>query len=220
MNDLPINSANKCKILNEILTILEKKFPNPTSDLMHCSPFELLIATILSAQCTDKQVNSVTPKLFNEYPTPDFLAIAHADSIENIIKPVGFYKIKTKNIINTAKYLVEKHNSQVPLTMNELIKLPGVGRKTANCVLSTYSKPEGIVVDTHVTRITNLLGIVDEKKPDKIEVNLMEIVERKYWGTFAHYMIKHGRATCVARTPHCFECDVNLYCNYFVKRKL
>ena len=180
MNESPINSKNKKNITKKIILALKQKYPNAKTDLLHNSPFELLIATMLSAQCTDKRVNMVIPYLFEKYPTADALAIASNEDVENIIKSVGFYKNKAKNIINASEYIVQKFNSKVPLKMEYLVTLPGVGRKTANCVLGNYSKPEGIVVDTHVIRIANLLGLVSNKNAEKIELELMNIIEKKY----------------------------------------
>jgi len=174
-----LTSNNHKKKAKQIITILSKIFPLAKTDLTHNSPFQLLVATMLSAQCTDKRVNIVTPNLFSKYPTTDSLANATTDDVESIIKSTGFYKNKTKNIIQTARQIVEKHNSIVPLVMDELTSLPGVGRKTANCVIGNYAEAVGIVVDTHVIRITNLLGLVKTKNAEKIEDELMTIIEKK-----------------------------------------
>ena len=162
----------------KIISLLEKKYPNPTTDLLHNSPFELLIATILSAQCTDKQVNAVTPSLFSKYPDAESLSQANLLEIETIIKSTGFYHNKAKFIIGCAKSISDRYYGVVPLTMEQLLTLSGVGRKTANCVLSIYSQPEGIVVDTHIIRLTRLLGLVSCLEASKIELELMKIVER------------------------------------------
>jgi len=204
----------------KIIKILESIYTDAKTDLIHSSPFELLIATMLSAQCTDKRVNIVTPLLFAKYPTGNDLAIADASDVESIIMSTGFYKNKTKNIIGTSKMLISNFNSCVPSTMQELITLPGVGRKTANCVLGTYFEPQGIVVDTHVIRITNLLGITNTKNADHIEEQLIEIVPKNYWSKFAHLLIRHGRNICIARRPKCSECVVNKYCNTYTGSKL
>jgi len=206
---------SKKNIITKIIEILETIYPDAKTDLYHSSPYELLIATMLSAQCTDKRVNMVTPVLFSKYPTPEALSIANISDIEDIIMTTGFYKNKTKNIIETSKKLVNNFNSVVPQTMDELTSLPGVGRKTANCVLGNYFEPQGIVVDTHIIRITNLIGIVRTKNAEKIEKQLITIVPKKYWVIFTHLLINHGRAICVARRPKCPQCSINKYCEYY-----
>ena len=206
---------SKKNIITKIIEILETIYPDAKTDLYHSSPYELLIATMLSAQCTDKRVNMVTPVLFSKYPTPEALSIANISDIEDIIMTTGFYKNKTKNIIETSKKLVNDFNSVVPQTMDELTSLPGVGRKTANCVLGNYFEPQGIVVDTHIIRITNLIGIVRTKNAEKIEKQLITIVPKKYWVIFTHLLINHGRAICVARRPKCPQCSINKYCEYY-----
>lgn len=203
------------KRIAKIMEILEKEYPNVKSDLINTSPFQLLIATILSAQCTDKRVNMVTPKLFSEYPTAKELANAENEDVEEIIFSTGFYKNKAKNIISCSNYLLENHSGEVPSTMEELVKLPGVGRKTANCVLGNYFEPEGIVVDTHVIRITNLLGFVKTRNAEAIERYLMKIIDKKYWVNSTHYFIRLGRAVCIARRPKCSECKIKQYCNNY-----
>jgi endonuclease-3 len=204
------------ELIIKIIKKLSKKYPNVSTDLTHKSPFELLIATILSAQCTDKRVNMVTPELFSKYPNPSALASATLEDVEKIIYSTGFYKNKAKNIINCANELMTKHLGKVPSKIEELTGLSGVGRKTANCVMGYYFKAEGIVVDTHVIRITNLLGIVKTKDAEKIERKLMEIIPKKYWVNFTHYLIKYGREICVARHPKCSECEIKKYCRTFI----
>jgi len=211
--------ANSNNII-KIIKILESIYTDAKTDLIHRSPFELLITTMLSAQCTDKRVNIVSPNLFSKYPTPNELAIADSTDVENIIMSTGFYKNKTKNIIATSQILVTKFESIVPSTMQELTSLPGVGRKTANCVLGTYFEPQGIVVDTHVIRITNLLGITNTKNAEHIEKQLIDIVPRNYWGKFDHLLIRHGRNICIARRPKCLDCHINKYCSVYTERKL
>ncbi len=198
--------------IRKIIKILEVEYPNVTTDLTHKSAFELLIATMLSAQCTDKRVNIVTPNLFEKFPTAESLANADYSTIEEIIFSTGFYKNKAKNIVNCSQELVELYDGEVPPTMEKLVKLPGVGRKTANCVLGNYFKPVGVVVDTHVIRITNLLEFVKTKNAEIIERYLIEIVPKKYWVNFTHYMIRLGRAICVAHRPKCLECKISTYC--------
>jgi endonuclease-3 len=203
-------------LIIKIIKKLSKKYPNVTTDLTHKSPFELLIATMLSAQCTDKRVNMVTPELFTKYPNPSALALATLEDVEKIIYSTGFYKNKAKNIVNCANELITKYSGEVPSKMEELVGLSGVGRKTANCVMGYYFEAEGIVVDTHVIRITNLLGIVKTKDAEKIEKELMVIIPKKYWVNFTHYLIKYGRETCIARHPKCSECEINKYCRAFI----
>jgi len=209
-----ISKANK---IIKIIKILEPIYPNVKTDLIHFSPFELLIATILSAQCTDKRVNMVTPVLFSKYPSPETLAIAGSLDVENIIMTTGFYKNKTKNIIAASEMLVNNFNCVVPSSMDELTSLPGVGRKTANCVLGTYFEPQGIVVDTHIIRISNLLGVVETKNAEKIEKQLMDVVPKKYWAKFSHLFIKHGRNICIARRPKCSKCPISKHCEAYIK---
>ena len=207
-------TSNKIK---NIIQILAEKYPNVKTDLEHKSPFQLLIATILSAQCTDKRVNMVTPTLFAAYPTVYEFAKAKQEDLEQLIFTTGFYKNKAKNIIACSQIIVEKFNGEVPSKMSDLLELSGVGRKTANCVLGNYFEPEGIVVDTHVIRITNLLGLVNTKNADKIEKELMQIVPKKHWVNFTHYLIRFGRETCVARRPKCSQCEINSYCEHYSK---
>ena len=224
MNNKQINSKqeksshSKQKNVNKIIQILAKKYPNVRTDLNHYSPFELLIATILSAQCTDKRVNIVTPALFAAFSNVYEFAKAKQEEIEQLIFTTGFYKNKAKNIIACSQMLVEKYNGEVPSQMSELIELPGVGRKTANCVLGNYFEPAGIVVDTHVIRITNLLGIVNTKNAEKIEKELMAIIPKKHWVNFTHYLIRLGRETCIARHPKCSQCEINSYCESYSKK--
>jgi len=191
----------------EIYRRLTKAFPDAHCELNHENPFQLLIATILSAQCTDVRVNMVTPLLFKTYPNPEKLALAEQLSVEEIIRSTGFYKNKAKNIIGCAQALVSSHKGQVPQSIEELAALPGVGRKTANVVLSNcFDINEGVVVDTHVKRISGLLGLTKEETPEKIEVDLMKLFPQKDCGMLSHLMIFHGRRTCIARRPQCDLC--------------
>ncbi len=181
--------------------------------LVHDNPLELLVATILSAQCTDERVNMVTPELFERYRTAEDYANADPERFGEEIKSTGFYRNKTRSIIGMAQGLVERHGGRVPRTMDDLVKLPGVGRKTANVVLGTaFGLNEGVVVDTHVKRISKRLGLTEQTDPDKIEQDLMRIVPRKDWTDFAHILIHHGRQICIARTPKCEICPVNMLC--------
>ena len=184
----------------------------------HCardfkSPFQLLIATILSAQCTDKRVNMVTPALFKRYPTPGALAAAKTGELEEMIKSTGFFRNKSKSLIGMATGIDEKHDGKVPETMDELVHLPGVGRKTANVVLgNAFDKNEGVVVDTHVTRVSRRLGLTKQTDAVKIEKDLMKLFPRDQWTMLSHLMIEHGRTICEARRPKCEECFLNDVC--------
>ncbi|OFZ20726.1 MAG: endonuclease III [Bdellovibrionales bacterium RIFOXYA1_FULL_36_14] len=204
---------NKKKASLQILEILRALYPDAKCELLFKNNFELLIATILSAQCTDVTVNKVTPPLFDNYPSPDLLAKASLQNLEEIIKPTGFYKNKAKNILATSQILVKQYASQVPNDMNELIKLPGVGRKTANVVLSNgYGINAGIVVDTHVKRISKLLKLTASDDPILIENDLISLFPKQYWGILSHLLIAHGRKICSARKPKCSNCPLNRYC--------
>ena len=203
---------NSSKI-KEMVEILKKEYPHAKTELKHSNPFELLIATILSAQTKDTTINKITPILFKKYPTPQKLAEADLKDVEKIIKPTGFYKIKAKNIIETAKILVEKFGGKVPDNMEDLLKLKGVARKTANVVLSNaFNKNEGIVVDTHVKRISYRIGLSDNKDPLKIEQDLMKLFDRDDWGFLSNALILHGRYICDAKKPKCDRCKISRYC--------
>ena len=197
---------------NEILRILEKEYPNVKIQLNYTTPFELLVATILSSQCTDERVNQVTSKLFLKYKTPqDYLNAPDAE-LENDIFSTGYYKAKTKKIKETAKMILEDFDGEVPNTMENLIKLPGVGRKTANVILGHIFNVPAIVVDTHVIRLSNRLGWVNTKNAEKIEKELMNLIPRDKWVIFTHYIINHGRKVCTARNPKCDSCAINHLC--------
>ena len=192
---------------------LEKEYPDAECALVHKNPFELAVATVLSAQCTDEMVNKVTPKLFHRYPTPEKLARARRPSVETLIHSTGFFRNKAKNIQGLAKAVVENHGGEIPQTMDELLALPGVARKTANVVLGVaFQKAVGVVVDTHVNRITNLLGLTEQHDPKKIERDLMEILPQRHWIAFSHLMIWHGRKVCIARRPRCEACILRDRC--------
>ena len=191
----------------EVLKRLDAKYPDAHCELDHETPFQLLIATILSAQCTDVRVNMVTPVLFKQYPTPKKLAQAEQSDVEEIIRSTGFYKAKAKNIIGCAQGLIDHHKGEVPRTIEELAALPGVGRKTANVVLGNcFNINEGVVVDTHVRRISNLLGLTKHQDPEKIEQDLMKLFPQDMWCQSSHLLIFHGRRTCIARRPQCDLC--------------
>jgi endonuclease-3 len=198
-----------------IIKKLKDKYGELECFLTHKNAFELLCAVCLSAQCTDDRVNMVTPGLFKAYPAPRNLAEANLKDVEKIIKSCGFYKNKAKNLIKMAQSLVIEHDSQVPDRMDKLVKLAGVGRKTANVVLGNwFKKSEGVVVDTHVKRLVNLLGLTNKNDPVKIEQDLNILVPKKYWDNFSLWLIAHGRETCVARRPSCSRCLIKKYCNY------
>jgi endonuclease-3 len=196
-----------------ILTGLKKAYPEAQCALEHADAWQLLVATILSAQCTDVRVNMVTPALFEAYPGPATMARARQSDIEAIIKSTGFFRNKAKNLIAMAQALVAGHSGHVPRTMAELHALPGVGRKTANVVLgNAYGINEGITVDTHVARITRLLRLTRHEDPVKIEQDLMGLVPREDWTLVSHLLISHGRAICIARRPRCGQCVIASLC--------
>ena len=197
----------------KIVARLEQAYPGAKCALRHENPLELLVATILSAQCTDARVNMVTPALFAKYKTARDYAAANPATFEQEIRSTGFFRNKTRSILGMAQALVERHGGNVPATMEDLTALPGVGRKTANVVLgNAYGKNEGIVVDTHVQRIAGLLKLTRQQTPEKIERDLMDLVPRDKWTLFSHLLILHGRAVCVARRPKCETCVVNRWC--------
>ncbi|MGH2363064.1 MAG: endonuclease III [Chloroflexota bacterium] len=197
----------------EIITQLKQTYPDARCALDHRTPFELLVATILSAQCTDTRVNLTTPALFRAYPTPAALAGADPDRVVDLIRPTGFFNNKTRSIQGAARVLAEQFDSTVPRTMSELLTLPGVARKTANVVLGTaYGLNEGVVVDTHVGRIARRLGLTPQDDPVKVEQDLMSLVPRPEWTLFAHLLIFHGRQCCTAQRPRCGSCSVAELC--------
>jgi endonuclease-3 len=197
---------------DKIRKILREMYPEVKTQLFHQNPFELLVATILSAQCTDKQVNQVTPVLFKRLKTPADFVAAPRKTIEKLIRPTGFFHNKAKNIKNCAKVLVDRHSGQIPQTLEEMVKLPGVGRKTANVVLGAAFGIPGVVVDTHVARISNRLGLTENKDPVKIEFDLMNIIPEKDWNDFCLRLIFFGRSTCTARKPKCPHCPLKDLC--------
>ncbi|MFH1282791.1 MAG: endonuclease III [bacterium] len=207
-----MNLKEKTKIIVELLL---KKYPEAKTALSHENPLELLVATILSAQCTDERVNIVTKDLFKKYKTASDYAKANISIFENDIHSTGFYKNKAKNIINSTKIIEAKFNGKVPKTMEELVTLPGIGRKTANVVLgSAYGIISGIVVDTHVSRLSQRIGLTKNANPEKIELDLMDLLPKEHWIKFSHLLILHGRAICNAKKPKCKECMLLKLCNY------
>ncbi len=203
---------SKKKRALEIIKGLEKKFPEAQIELNFQNPIQLVVATILSAQCTDKRVNMVTPALFKKYKTEKDFANANVKTFEKEIHSTGFYRAKTKNIIGCMKGIIKHFGGKVPNRMEDLITLPGIGRKTANVVLGNIFGIPGLVVDTHMRRIANRLGLTNKQDPGKIEFELNEIVPKKDWTLFSHLIIWHGRRTCFARKPKCTDCIVNTLC--------
>ena len=201
------------KRVREVIRRLKRAYPDAKTSLNHTNPFELLIATILSAQCTDERVNIVTADLFRKYHKPDDYLKVPARELEKDIQSTGFFRNKTKSIQGTSKMLTEEFGGEVPHTMDELLELPGVARKTANVVLgNAFGIKAGVVVDTHVTRLSHRLGFTQEKTAEKIERELIPIVPKKDWVIFPHLMIFHGRKICKARNPLCAECVVEKQC--------
>lgn len=204
--------------VKKIIKLLRKEYPSPQTALHYRTPFELLIATILAAQCTDERVNKVTPGLFKKYPAVENFARARQEELEKEIRSTGFFRNKARNIIALSAKLVEEYGGKVPDSMEELIKLPGVARKTANIVLaSAYKKAEGIAVDTHVKRLAGRLGLSQQTQPEKIEKDLMAIVPRADWLDFNFLFVEHGRKICQAKKPRCLECVLKELCPSFGK---
>ena len=197
----------------EIYKRLNKTYPNAKCALTHKSVWELLVATILSAQCTDKRVNIVTPPLFKRYKTVKDFAEADISELENHVRSTGFFRNKAKNIKGAAQKIIKDFNGIVPDSMEKLITIPGIARKSANVLLYVwYGKNEGVVVDTHVKRITIRLGLTDKKTPEKIEKDLIKLFPKNDWGRLAYYLVEHGRALCKAPTPKCIECALKDIC--------
>ncbi len=220
----PVASASRIKLkkkdytsparLAKIFAGLDELFPHAECALKHSNAFELLVATILSAQCTDERVNKVTPNLFAKYPTPRDFAAVQQEVLEQDIKSTGFFRNKARNIIGAAKKIVAEFGGEVPRTMEELLTLPGVARKTANVVLGTgYGIASGLVVDTHVFRIAHRLKLTNSKTPEKVEQDLMKIIPRERWISFSHQVIWFGRKICVARKPLCPSCPLEPICD-------
>lgn len=205
---------NRAEQAAQVARILKETYPVAECALVHKSPYELVVATILSAQCTDARVNMTTPALFKKYPTARHLADSTQEDVERIVKPLGFFRAKATNIRGMAKALVEEHGGELPRTLDAMVKLPGVGRKTANVVLGVaFGMPTGVVVDTHVRRLTNLIGLVGSKDPVKIEQELVKLLPPEEWIDFSHRLIHHGRKICIARRPKCPECPLLPVCD-------
>ena len=202
----------------KIVEILKKYYPDAQCSLDFKTPFELVVATILSAQCTDERVNKTTPNIFNKYSTPEDFANIDIEELENLIHPCGFYKNKAKNIKACSQKIISDFNGNVPETAEELISLPGVGRNTANVVmLEAFTIAQGIAVDTHAKRISNRIGLSSQSEPEKIEQDLLNIFPKEHLKDINHLFVWHGRKTCDSRKPRCGECSVKNYCKY-IKR--
>ena len=201
-----------------ILDKLEENYPDAECALVHQNVYQLIVAVALSAQTTDKSVNLITPNLFDKYPTVADLAVADVSEVEDCIRRIGMYKTKAKNIVGMAKALVEKHGGQVPEDYDALVALPGVGRKTANVVLSVGFGHQRIAVDTHVFRVANRIGLVAEKDVLKTELSLMDRIPEERWSKTHHSLIFHGRQCCDARKPKCEECSISQWCEEYNKR--
>jgi endonuclease-3 len=207
------SKAAKAERAGAILQRLTREYPDARCALDHADAYQLLVATILSAQCTDARVNLVTPAFFARYPSPEALAQADRAEVEEIIRPTGFFRNKTRSLIGMAQALVADHGGEVPRTMEQLRDLPGVGRKTANVVLgNAYGINEGVTVDTHVTRLSRLLGLTRHDDPVKIEQDLMGLFPRRDWALSSHLLNFHGRQVCIARRPRCPECVLAELC--------
>jgi endonuclease III len=197
----------------ELYRLIRERHSDAHCELEHENPFQLIVATVLSAQSTDVMVNKITPELFERWPGPAELAKAEPSQVEQVLSKIGMFRQKTKNVIGLSKLLMEQHDGQVPRTLDQLVKLPGVGRKTANVVLGVaFGQPEGVVVDTHVQRISQRLGLTRHDEPIEIEQDLMKLFERKLWDPLSHTLIFHGRRICTARKPACAACPVQKKC--------
>lgn len=204
----------------ELIKILKDYYPDATCSLDFNTPFELVVAVMLSAQCTDERVNKTTPKLFERCKTIQDFANIDINELEEIIHPCGFYKNKAKNIKLCAKQVLENFNGEVPQTMNELMSLAGIGRKSANVImLEVFKNPQGIAVDTHAKRISNLIGLSSQKEPEKIEQDLLKIFPKEYLKDINHLLVWHGRNTCIARKPKCETCPIKNFCNNYLNNK-
>jgi endonuclease III len=200
--------------VQEILKRLDATYPNVTCALQHTSAWELLVATILSAQCTDERVNKTTPELFRKYPTVEAFAALRPEQLEPDIRSTGFFRNKSKSVVGAAKRIISDFGGQVPSEMEQLLTLPGVARKTANVVLGTwFHKNDGVVVDTHVYRVSRRLELTTNTDPNKIEQDLMRIIPRERWTSFSHQLIWHGRRLCTARSPKCVDCPLENLCH-------
>ena len=208
-----MNKNTAIEIVKELLNM----YPDAKCSLDFDTPFEMLVAVCLSAQCTDDRVNKTTPSIFSKYRTPNDFANADLKELEELVHPCGFYKNKSKNLKAAGEVIVSNFNGNVPKTMEELITIPGVGRKSANVImLEAFNDPQGIAVDTHCKRISNRLGFSSESEPSKIEQDLCSYIPKKYWKDINHILIWHGRNVCTSRNPKCKKCNLNKYCKYYM----
>ena len=205
-------SSDHRKRFREIAKTLQRTMQHPKVELDHRSPWELLVATILSAQCTDQRVNQVTPSLFQRYRTPPEMAAANLSELEQLIRSTGFFKNKAKNLVACGKAVTERFGGQVPRTMEELTALPGVGRKTANVILGNAFGQPSVIVDTHVKRVAKRLGLTRSDNPDLVEQDLQQIIPKSEWTAFSQRLLLHGRYVCLARRPHCHTCQIYRHC--------
>ena len=209
------------KVAIEIVEKLKKYYPDATCSLDFKTPFQMVIAVMLSAQCTDERVNKTTPELFEKYGTPEKMAEIDIEELEKIIHPCGFYKNKAKNVKACSQKLLENFGGIVPQNMEDLQSLPGVGRKSANVImLEAFHNPQGIAVDTHAKRISNKMGFSNQTEPEKIEQDLLKQIPKEYYYDVNHLFVWHGRAICDARKPKCEECPVNMYCDTYKKDRI
>lgn len=206
---------NKREQANEIIALLEREYPEAICSLEFVKDYELLFSVRLAAQCTDERVNKITPGLFEAFPTLEAFANANVEDVENIVKPCGFYRSKARDIVKAAGMLIEDFGGRVPDNMEELLKVPGVGRKTANLILGDVYGKSAVVVDTHCIRLTNRMGLVSTKDPVKIEMELRDILPPEKSNDFCHRLVLHGRAVCNARKPLCEKCCVSQFCREF-----
>jgi endonuclease-3 len=205
-------------VAQKAVELFEKEYPEAICSLQYSDAFQLLIATRLSAQCTDARVNMVTPELFRHFPNAESMAKAEISEVEELIKTCGLYKTKAKDLVGIAKMLCSNFGGKVPETIEELTLLPGVGRKTANLIMGDVYKQPAIVADTHLIRITNLIGLVETKDPKKVELELKKIIAGDKSNDFCHRMVLHGRAVCIARRPQCQKCCIKEYCKFGSKK--
>ncbi len=206
----------KQKDVIEVIEKLKEYYPDATCSLDFETPFQMLVAVMLSAQCTDERVNIVTKELFKKYGTPESMAKVDIKELEKLIHSCGFYKNKAKNAKESANIIVNKYNGRVPQTMEELMKLPGIGRKSANVImLEAFKNPQGIAVDTHARRVSNRLGLSKNSDPEKIENDLLKIIPKEYYYDVNHLFVWHGRKTCMSRNPNCKECPISKFCKNY-----
>ncbi len=211
MDSMP-GTASKTGAAEEILNILSALYPHPTTELIHESSWQLLVATILSAQCTDKRVNMITPRIFSQFPNPEDLAKTTPQAVEELIRDCGLFRTKARNLVATAELLVTNYGGQMPATREQLMELPGVGRKTANVILANCFDVDAIAVDTHVFRLAHRLGWSDAKDVQGTEEDLMEVLPQNQWRDAHHWLIYHGRRICVAKNPDCLNCRLKNLC--------